>query len=286
MGGIAAPLAAALLDWSAQTARDLPWRRTRDPWAVLVSELMLQQTQVARVVPIYTDFMARFPDPACCARVSAGAVIEAWSGLGYNRRALNLHRIATTVVERHGGHLPETIEGLMALPGVGPYTARAVSVFAFETECGVVDTNAWRVLARAVAGRRLTGRDAQALADDLVPRRRAWVWNQAVLDLGATVCVSGRPRCGDCPVARHCCWFLGGGPDPAAAGSRRQPAFDGSDRQGRGRLVQALRRGPVSLDSVPTAAGWPHDRLRAERVAAALVAEGLAVEVDGCLSLP
>jgi A/G-specific adenine glycosylase len=286
LGGIAAPLAGALLGWSEQSRRDLPWRRTRDPWAVLVSELMLQQTQVARVVRIYPGFMARFPEPASCARAPAGAVIEAWSGLGYNRRALNLHRIATTVVDRHGGQLPDTIEGLMALPGVGPYTARAVSVFAFEAECGVVDTNAWRVLARAVAGSRLSGRDAQALADGMVPPGRAWAWNQAVLDLGATVCVSGRPRCGDCPVARHCRWHTEGGPDPAAGSSRPQPAFDGSDRQGRGRLVQALRRGPVSLDSVATAAGWPHDRLRAERVAAALVAEGLAIEVDRCLSLP
>jgi A/G-specific adenine glycosylase len=173
LGGIAAPLAGALLGWSEQSRRDLPWRRTRDPWAVLVSELMLQQTQVARVVRIYPGFMARFPDPASCARAPAGAVIEAWSGLGYNRRALNLHRIATTVVDRHGGQLPDTIEGLMALPGVGPYTARAVSVFAFEAECGVVDTNAWRVLARAVAGSRLSGRDAQALADELVPPGRA-----------------------------------------------------------------------------------------------------------------
>jgi A/G-specific adenine glycosylase len=282
-------LASDLLDWSEHTGRDLPWRRTRDPWAVLVSELMLQQTQVARVVPRYAEFMARFPDPATCARAPAGAVIAAWSGLGYNRRALNLHRAATMVVERHGGRLPRTIIGLTALPGVGAYTARAVLAFAFEADHGVVDTNAWRVLARAIAGHALSRRDAQSLADELVPTGRAWAWNQAVLDLGATVCVSGRPRCTECPVARHCRWRESGGPDPAvgSAGSRRrQPPFHGSDRQGRGRLVQALRRGPVSFESLATVAGWPDDRGRARRVTAALVADGLAIEVDGSLSLP
>ena len=282
-------LASDLLDWSEQTGRDLPWRRTRDPWAVLVSELMLQQTQVARVVPRYAGFMARFPDPVSCARAPAGAVIEAWSGLGYNRRALNLHRAATMVVERHGGRLPRTLDDLTALPGVGPYTARAVLAFAFEADHGVVDTNASRVLARAVAGRPLGRREAQALADQLVPPGRAWAWNQAVLDLGATVCVSAKPRCAACPLARHCRWRGSGGPDPAvgSAGSRpRQSPFHGSDRQGRGRLVQALRRGRVSFDSLATEAGWPDDGARARRVAAALVTDGLAVEVDGFLSLP
>jgi A/G-specific adenine glycosylase len=283
----------ALLAWSELTRRDLPWRRTRDPWAVLVSELMLQQTQVARVVPKYLAFMARFPSPAECAAAPAGAVVEAWAGLGYNRRAVNLHRAAGAIVERHGGQLPADLAALMDLPGVGPYTARAVCAFAFEQPAGVVDTNAARVLARAVAGRSLGRREVQVLADGLVPPGRSWAWNQAMLDLGATVCVSREPRCPVCPVAAAgaCAWVQRGrrAPDPAvgsAGTSGRQSAFAGSDRQGRGRLVDALRQGPVPSDDVPRAAGWPDDPDRAARVAANLVAEGLATASGEGLALP
>ena len=280
----------ALLDWSDAARRDLPWRRTRDPWSVLVSELMLQQTQVARVVPKYHAFVSRFPTPAVCAAAPVGDVVRAWAGLGYNRRAVNLHRTAVVVVDQHDGRLPDDLDELLALPGIGPYTARAVLAFAFERDHGVVDTNAARVLART-AGRSLTARQVQALADGAVPAGRAWAWNQAVLDLGATVCGSRAPRCRACPVAAWCEWSRAGGPapDPAqgsAGVSGRQAAFAGSDRQGRGRLVDALRRGPVTLDGVPAAAGWPDDPARAQRVAAAVVADGLAVEVDGALHLP
>jgi len=127
------PFQGAVLTWGQGGRRDLPWRRTRDPWAILVSELMLQQTQVGRVVPRYHAFLARFPDPAACASAGAGAVVEAWQGLGYNRRAISLHRAATAVVERHDGHLPHTLSELITLPGIGPYTARAVLAFAFES---------------------------------------------------------------------------------------------------------------------------------------------------------
>ena len=283
-------LQVALLGWSASARRDLPWRRTRDPWAVLVSELMLQQTQVARVAPMYAAFLEEFPTPAACAGVPAGAVVRAWAGLGYNRRALNLHRLAAAVVADHGGRLPRDLPGLLALPGVGPYTARAVLAFAYGDDAGVVDTNAARVLART-AGRRLTAREAQDRADALVPPGHGWAWNQAVLDLGAGVCTSRSPRCGECPVTAWCGWRRAGGQgvDPAvgsAGASRAQSAFAGSDRQGRGRLVAALRRGPVTPGDLPAAAGWPHDPARALRVAAALVSEGLAVEREGGLRLP
>jgi A/G-specific adenine glycosylase len=282
-----------VLVWSATARRDLPWRRTRDPWAILVSELMLQQTQVARVVPKYHAFLVRFPDAAACAAAPSGAVVEAWAGLGYNRRAVNLHRCAVAIVDRHGGRLPDTVDELLALPGIGPYTARAVMAFAFGAPAGVVDTNAARVLARAVTGRRLTAREAQAVADGLVPPGESWSWNQAVLDLGATICKSRAPRCGTCPVAAAgvCAWVAAGrdGPDPAlgsAGTSGRQSTFAGSDRQGRGRLVDALRRGPVSHQRVAEEAGWPSDPERAARIAAALVAEGLAVDAGGVLALP
>src|SRR5262249_802442 len=150
-----------LLDWSAESRRDLPWRRTRDPWAILVSELMLQQTQVARVVPRYEEFLDRFPTAAACASADVGDVITMWAGLGYNRRAVNLHRCAGAVVSSHGGSLPDSLDALTALPGIGPYTARAVLAFAFERDVAVVDTNVGRVLARW-DGRSLTAKEVQA----------------------------------------------------------------------------------------------------------------------------
>jgi A/G-specific adenine glycosylase len=272
----------ALLSWSARTRRDLPWRRTRDPWAVLVSELMLQQTQVARVVPRYRAFLERFPTAAACAAAPLADVLRQWAGLGYNRRAVNLHRAAVAVVDRHGGELPQELDALLALPGVGPYTARAVLTFAFEHDVGLVEANTARVLAR-VAGRPLAMGDAQGFADELVPDGHGWAWNQAMIDLGATVCLRRAPRCGECPVSAHCRW--NGGADPAAP-AHRQSTFEGSDRQGRGRLVDALRAGPVLVERIPDAAGWPDDPARALRIAHTLVADGLARVHMGTLSLP
>lgn len=281
----------ALLGWSTVTLRDLPWRRTRDPWAVVVSELMLQQTQVARVVPRYVAFLDLFPTPAACAGVPLAGIVRAWAGLGYNRRAVNLHRMATAVVDRHGGTLPDDLDALLALPGIGPYTARAVLAFAFEADVGVVDVNAARVLART-AGRSLAAREVQVRADDLVPAGRAWAWNQAVLDLGATVCTKRSPRCAACPVTAWCGWRLPSAHDPpgragpvdpaegSAGTGGRQSTFAGSDRQGRGRLVDALRRSAIPWDEVAAAAGWPADPARARRVAASLVEDGLAAD-DG-----
>ena len=281
----------ALLDWSERTRRDLPWRRTRDPWSILVSELMLQQTQVARVVPRYEAFLERFPTPTACARSTTADVVRLWAGLGYNRRATNLHLAAKACVERHDGGLPETLDGLLALPGIGPYTARAVLAFAANADVGVLDTNAARVHAR-LAGHRLGAREAQARADDAVPGGHGWAWNQAILDLGATVCTKRVARCDACPVADGCAWHLAGRPPPdpadgSAGTSGRQSTFAGSDRQGRGRLVDALRLGPVEPCDLAATMGWPDDPGRAERVAATLVVDGLAkVTNGGSLALP
>ena len=252
-----------LLAWSARTRRDLPWRRTRDPWAVLVSELMLQQTQVTRVIPKYHAFLARFPTIASCAAAPVGDVIRMWAGLGYNRRAVNLHRAAVVMRDR----VPDTLDELLALPGVGPYTARAVLTFAYERDVAVLDVNALRCLSRVI-GERVT----QANADALVPAGRGWEWNQAVLDLGATVCTA-TARCAGCPVAAVCAWRASGGPDPAAP-PNPQSTFEGSFRQRRGRLVDALRSGPVPMAGV--------DR----SVAESLVADGLAVWEGASLTLP
>ncbi|HVM67178.1 MAG TPA: A/G-specific adenine glycosylase [Acidimicrobiales bacterium] len=267
-----------VLAWAPDGWRELPWRRTRDPWAVLVSELMLQQTQAARVVPHWHDFVHRWPTPAACAAADAADLVRAWAGLGYNRRALNLHRCAVAVTTAHGGALPDDARALEALPGVGPYTARAVLAFAFGRDVGVVDVNVARVLARAAGATRRV----QEVADALVPPGRGWAWNQALLDLGATVCTARRPRCGACPVARRCAWRRHGGDDPSR---RRAPAprFEGSDRQARGRLLDALRAGPVR--DVATACGTPTDVPRAARIADGLVSDGFATWIGNRLAL-
>jgi A/G-specific adenine glycosylase len=279
-----------ILSWGDTHQRDLPWRATRDPWMVLVSEVMLQQTQATRVVDPYLRFVAAFPTPAVCAAAGAPAVVRAWEGLGYNRRALNLHRAAVALVERHGGDVPSDLEALLGLPGIGPYTARAVRCFAFEADTGVVDVNVARLLARAVVGRPLRAAESQAVADEMVPPGRSWAFNQALFDLGSRYCTARRPDCGGCPVAGCCAWGTVGWvePDPATGSAgvgKGQSPFAGSDRQGRGRLVDALRRGPLREADLATAAGWSEDPRRARRVADGLVAEGFARWDGGVLRL-
>ena len=275
------------------TRRDeLPWRSTRDAWAVLVSETLAQQTQLSRVVPAYHRFLADFPTASACAAAPLGDVLRAWRGMGYNRRARNLHLAAAAVVERHDGRVPDDLADLLALPGVGPYTARAVLAFAYGQDVGVVDTNAGRVLARAVEGRSLRPTEAQAVVDAMVPPGRGWSFGQALLDLGATVCTSRAPACSACPVRRRCRWASAGRPTPdpakdSAGVSTVQARFEGSDRQGRGRLVAVLREGPVRPDGLAAATGWPGDPGRALRVSDALVSEGLVVrDAAGTLRLP
>lgn len=280
-----------MLAWAARELRDLPWRHTRDPWAILVAEVMLQQTQVERVAPRWRSFLADLPTPSACAAVPVAEIIRRWDGLGYNQRAVRLHRAARHIVDQHAGALPDTLDELLEIPGVGPYTARAVLVFAFEQDHGVVDTNAARVLARAVAGRRLTASDVQRTADACVPNGRAWAWNQAIIDIGARWCRRSSPRCAQCPIVDRCAWARTGfaGADPAhrtAGAPPQQSRFDGSDRQGRGRLVAALRNGPVEIDALAHAAGWPDDAGRARRIAESLVADGLARYDGGTLALP
>lgn len=259
---------------------------------MLVSEVMAQQTQVGRVAPAYVRFLEALPTPSACAAAPLGEVLRLWQGLGYNRRAANLHRAAGVMAAEHGGRVPSGLDDLLALPGVGAYTARAVQAFAFEVDVGVVDTNAGRVLSRAVAGRAVTAAEAQRLVDAMVPPGGGWPFGQALLDLGAAVCVTESPRCGRCPIRRRCRWVVSGrgDPDPArgsAGVSAAQGRFHGSDRQGRGRLVERLRRGAVTADEIPEATGWPDDPERAGRIVGGLVTEGLVVrDGDGALHLP
>ncbi len=260
--------------------RDLPWRRTRDPWAVLVSEVMLQQTQVARVVPIWESFMTQFPTVRACADASQADVVRAWAGLGYNRRAVSLHRAAVAMgdmVPRHT--VPNDLDALLALPGVGAYTARAVLAFAFEEDVAVVDTNIARILSRR-SGRTLTATELQQAADALVPPGDAWAWNQRLMDLGALVCTARSPRCDECWLREGCGW------DGQIWATRKQSTFAGSDRQGRGRLIAALRETTVAVDDVAQVMGWPDDPTRAERVAAQLVDEGIVQVVPGTADEP
>jgi A/G-specific adenine glycosylase len=195
-----------LLTWYRRHGRDLPWRRTRDPYRVLVSEVMLQQTQVSRVIPKYREWLRRYPSLDALAAASAGEVREAWYPLGYNIRPLRLRTIARTVVRRHGGRLPRSRDGLLALKGIGAYTAGAVLSFAFGEDAAILDTNVRRVLRRVWAGedRRVRDRALWELAERLLPRGRTYDFNQALMDLGATVCTARRPNCGACPLARMC----------------------------------------------------------------------------------
>ncbi len=276
-----------LLTWWPEASRDLPWRNTRDPWLILLSEVMSQQTQVDRVMPKWKAFVERFPTPSDAAAVAAGELIAMWVGLGYNRRALMLHRCATEIDQRHGGRVPDKLDELLALSGIGPYTARAVLAFAFEQDVAVLDTNVGRVLAR-LNGRSFSNAEAQCQADALVPVGRGWDWNQTILDFGATVCKKRNPACGGCPVRELCVW-AGQGADPAvgsAAVTIPQSRFEGSDRQARSRVVALLGEGPVSLVEARAALGFGDDSSRIDKVMASLVDDGLAILNGETVRLP
>jgi A/G-specific adenine glycosylase len=281
----AAAAMAALREWYRAQARDLPWRHPgTTPWGVLVSEVMLQQTPVARVLPVYAAWMRRWPTPAALAAAASGDAVREWGRLGYPRRALRLHAAAVAIVERHGGEVPDDHAALLALPGVGDYTAAAVASFAFRQRHAVLDTNVRRVLARAVGGVEFPptalSRAERERAEQLLPDDpdTAATWAVAVMELGALVCTANAPRCADCPIADRCAWRAAG--YPAYDGPpRRGQTWDGTDRQCRGRLMAVLREahGPVHrsrLDAV-----WPDAAQRA-RCLASLVADGLVSQTD------
>jgi A/G-specific adenine glycosylase len=242
----------ALLAWWDAGHRDLPWRRTADPYAILVSEAMLQQTQVERVIPKYLEFMRCFPTVSALASASTAAVIRAWAGLGYNRRAVNLHRLARAVMDEYGGVLPADVAALQRLPGVGPYTARAVSSIAFGLSVAAVDTNVRRVLARLCYGADavLSPTEAQRVADGLLVAERPGAWNQALMELGALVCTAASPRCGACPVREHCAaeprirFVREAGVRYRAPRQKPQGVYGGSARFWRGRIIDVLRAHP------------------------------------------
>jgi A/G-specific adenine glycosylase len=238
-----------VLAWYGRTARPLAFRATTDPWAILVSEVMAQQTQAARAAEAWTRFMATYPTPAALAAAPPAEVLRAWRGLGYNRRAIALQRAAAIVMAEHGGEVPSDIAALQRLPGIGPYSARAVAALAFGRRVGAVDTNVRRVLGRAFFDEPPDAAALQALADQLAPRARPGLWTHALMDIGATVCRIRNPRCAACPLAGSCRYAalerMGSVPRPTPRAprpsSRPAPRFRASSRWLRGRILDRLR---------------------------------------------
>jgi A/G-specific adenine glycosylase len=285
-------MAALVLDWYPAAARDLPWRRAdTTPWGVLVSEFMLQQTPVARVEPVWTEWLARWPAPSAMAAASRAEVLRAWGKLGYPRRALRLHETAGVIASEHGDVVPSDVEALEALPGIGSYTARAVAAFGYGRRCPVVDTNVRRVVARAVHGRGDAGpaRTAADLADvdALLPPddHSAAVVSAGLMELGAVVCTARAPRCGVCPVRAECAWRAAGRPD--YTGPRRPvQGFAGTDRQVRGRLLDVLRGADGPVERAALDAAWD-DAAQRDRCLDSLLVDGLAEQHDdGRFALP
>ncbi|MDQ1129149.1 A/G-specific adenine glycosylase [Microbacterium sp. SORGH_AS_0888] len=284
-------LTAPLLDWYRREARALPWRAPGfGAWGVLVSEFMLQQTPVARVIPRLEEWLAAWPEPAALAAASPAEAVRRWANLGYPRRAIWLHRAAVEIRDRHAGVVPNDVDALLALTGIGDYTARAVAVFAYGGRHPVVDTNTRRVIARAVEGRSQPGppsrADLAAMAA-LLPEddRDAAVFNAAAMELGALVCTARSPRCDACPIAHICAWRAAGFPDTGDT-RRRQARYEGSDRQARGAVLRSLRDAPRhALPQAEVAADWPDARQR-DRAIDSLIADGLVEAIDGELRLP
>ena len=284
-------IAPTLVAWFTENARDLPWRRPGyGAWGVLVSEFMLQQTPVNRVIPLLEAWLDRWPTPAALAAAPPGDAVRHWANLGYPRRALWLHRAAVEITARHGGVVPRSVDDLLALTGVGDYTARAVAVFAYGDRHPVVDTNTRRVIARAITGDAHPAaahrRDLDAMAD-LLPEDDgdAARFNAAAMELGAVVCTARSPRCETCPIAEVCAWRAAGYPDTGDT-RRKQARYEGSDRHARGAVLAVLRGAAThEASAAEVIADWP-DPVQRDRAIDSLVVDGLVEAVDGRLQLP
>ena len=281
---------ANLVDWYESSRRDLPWREPGvSAWQILVSEFMLQQTPVARVLPIWPDWVQRWPTPSATAAASAADVLRAWGKLGYPRRAKRLHECATVIARDHGDVVPDDIETLLTLPGVGSYTARAVACFAYRQPVPVVDTNVRRVVARAVHGLAdaaslCTTRDLAEVSALLPDDERAPTFSVALMELGATVCTARAPRCGLCPL-EHCAWRHAGY-TPAQGPARRIQTYAGTDRQVRGRLLDVLRAKDSPVTRADLDVAWLTDTAQRDRALDSLLADGLVTRtLDGRFAL-
>lgn len=284
-------LAAPLIAWFRSNARDLPWRAPGfSAWGTLVSEFMLQQTPVNRVIPHLAAWLERWPTPTALAGDAPAAAVAQWANLGYPRRALWLHRAAVEIRDRHEGIVPRRVEDLLALTGIGDYTARAVAVFAYGDRHPVVDTNTRRVLARALEGRSQPGAPSKgdlATMAALLPedQAEAAIVNAAAMELGAVVCTARAPRCEACPIAHACAWRAAGYPE-TGDGRRRQARYEGSDRQARGAILRALRHAPTHELPEEAVASDLADRAQRDRAIDSLVADGLIEASGGTLRLP
>jgi A/G-specific adenine glycosylase len=284
--GAVTELHGLVIDWFDEHARDLPWRRPdAGAWSVMVSEFMLQQTPVVRVLPVHAEWLARWPRPADLAAESPGEAVRAWGRLGYPRRALRLHAAATAIAQQHGGEVPHEHSELLSLPGVGEYTAAAVASFAYGRRHIVLDTNVRRVFARVVTGveypPNATTAAERRTAGALLPpdEPTAARWAAATMELGALVCGARSPECGACPVAAHCAWRLAG--SPAHDGPpRKGQSYAGTDRQVRGRLLAVLRASARPVPKAALDAVW-HEPVQRARALDGLVADGLVEPLDG-----
>ncbi len=273
-----------VLRWYDEHQRDLPWRQeSATPWAIMVSEFMLQQTPVSRVLPVYDAWLVAWPTPADLAAAPTGEAVRAWGRLGYPRRALRLHAAAIAISEQHGGEVPSSYDELRALPGVGDYTAAAIASFAFRQRHVVLDTNVRRVLTRVVGGEEFPPTAATRVererAASLLPEEPSVAanWAVAVMELGALVCTARSPACDACPLTRLCAWHTAG--HPAHDGPpRRAQAWAGTDRQCRGRLLGTVRDAPGAVSRLRLDAVWD-DADQRERCLAGLVEDGLLCEV-------
>jgi A/G-specific adenine glycosylase len=296
-------IANALIAWFTTNGRDLPWRHTRDPYRVLVAELMLQQTQVERVIPKYHAFLAQFPDVQTLAAAPTSAVITAWQGLGYNRRALYLQRTAQTVVSQYAGVFPRDVATLKQLPGIGDYTSGAIACFAYEQDVAFLDTNIRRVVLRLWSDPHAPIPSEQSLRDlaaQQVPAGQGWVWNQAIMELGAIICTATAPKCPRCPLRGDCRDYAARlaaddallplpSAKPRRVAERKDAPFAGSNRQIRGRIIDALRAAPQSVDQLQaqlTSLGLPLDTSKLTTIIAGLVRDGLVVVDDDIIKLP
>jgi A/G-specific adenine glycosylase len=283
----AAKMQSIVLDWYASNGRDLAFRRTTDPWAILVSEVMAQQTQAARAAEAWTRFMAQFPTPGALAVVSPATVIRAWRGLGYNRRPLALRAAAIATVEKHFGAVPDSLETLLDLPGIGPYTARAVLAIAFNRPVAALDVNIRRVLGRAFLDRHRPARELQDAADALVPVDHAAAWTHALMDIGAAFCRTQDPRCDACPLRTTCTYRFRSDATSSRSTSmspaKYRPAirFESTTRWLRGRILDRLRDAPPGEWTAFTGSMGIHDRGAVDASLGRLAAEGLIEVVDG-----
>ncbi len=271
----------SVIEWFIENQRDLPWRKST-PWGVFVSEFMLQQTPVNRVLPKWHEWMERWPSPTHLAAAASSDVIKAWDRLGYPRRALRLHESAQVISQHHGGEVPTNYEALLALPGVGDYTAGAILSFAFGQRAVVLDTNVRRVINRWHVGAEFPttslSKAERALAEELIPERSA-LWAGATMELGALICTSKKPACEECPLRATCAWRCAG--YPAGTPMRTKGKWHGSDRQCRGTIMAAIREGETHIAAI----SWP-DAEQLQRCIVDLEREKLLTQKDKQLSLP